>query len=417
MRTFWRVLWLALAAGLGLIAQSNPSAADIQNILKELGSITGLPPQRPVPFVTFTKPQLRAFLENRIKTLVPDAEIESEQLALRRFGLIPRDYDLKSGVLNLVEDQAAALYDEEKKRMVLLDLGNDALQQIALVHELAHALADQHFDLKKYIRGTKVDLTDDASLARSAVAEGQATWLMLEYTLKQAGSSIRSRPELLATVDQLLASQQAGQLADAPLYLKEQLLFPYVDGLRFQNSVITKLGNSGFSRVFQEPPASTRQILHVEAYLAHEASVAATLPPLPEGEWKEVTHGSLGEFDHRVLFQQFEVPAFRDVASGWRGAAFDLQRPAKDRAKSPRIILRYASVWESEAAAARAMAAYRKCMEGKWKQIQASPDDTGRTFSGNSEDGFFVLQREGLRVWAIEGLGQRWSSPVQQANK
>ena len=78
-----------------------------------------------------------------------------------------------------MSEQAAAFYDFRKKKLFMIDAGEDLLQHSALVHELAHALADQHFHLEKFIdHGSK---NDDTSLARLAVMEGQATWLMSEY--------------------------------------------------------------------------------------------------------------------------------------------------------------------------------------------------------------------------------------------
>ena len=54
-----------------------------------------------------------------------------------------------------------------------------------LAHELAHALADQNYNLGKFIRqGRK---SDDGSTARLAVMEGQATWLMSEYLARKIG--------------------------------------------------------------------------------------------------------------------------------------------------------------------------------------------------------------------------------------
>ena len=54
-----------------------------------------------------------------------------------------------------------------------------------LAHELAHAIADQNYNLGKFIRqGRK---SDDGSTARLAVMEGQATWLMSEFLARKMG--------------------------------------------------------------------------------------------------------------------------------------------------------------------------------------------------------------------------------------
>ena len=128
------------------------------------------------PYGVLNKDQLRAFLEQRIqKTLKPD-DIRAEELTLKMLGLIPSDFDLRQNTVDLLTEQAAAFYDYNKKRLFILDSTKDDEEaHLALVHELAHALADQHHPLGKYMKEGNPD--DDADTARQAVMEGQATWL------------------------------------------------------------------------------------------------------------------------------------------------------------------------------------------------------------------------------------------------
>jgi len=72
--------------------------------------------------------------------------------------------------VDLLSEQTAAYYDYDRKRLFILDTaGREADEdedRIALVHELAHALADQHFSLKKFTH--KGSPNDDASSARQS---------------------------------------------------------------------------------------------------------------------------------------------------------------------------------------------------------------------------------------------------------
>ena len=68
-----------------------------------------------------------------------------------------------------------------------------------MAHELTHALQDQHSDLEKWDDQTPDDVSHDAAgdqdhlakdemdTARDAVAEGQATAVMMDYILKPTG--------------------------------------------------------------------------------------------------------------------------------------------------------------------------------------------------------------------------------------
>src|SRR5271170_6486619 len=136
------------------------SAAPAQELFTHIGSIkqglsaiTGLAFTRDVPYASISKDQLRKYLEQRLHDTMKPDEVRAEELTLKMLGLVPKDFDLRRNTLELLTEQAAAFYDYNQKRLfVLKGAGNGAEERVALVHELAHALADQHFHLAKYIR-------------------------------------------------------------------------------------------------------------------------------------------------------------------------------------------------------------------------------------------------------------------------
>ena len=106
-------------------------------------------------------------------------ELRAEEITLKKIGFVPADFNLEQSTVDLLTEQAAAFYDYHKKKLFLTDwASSSSMQDAALVHELAHALADQHFHLERFIK--KGGASDDSALARMAVMEGQATWLMTE---------------------------------------------------------------------------------------------------------------------------------------------------------------------------------------------------------------------------------------------
>src|SRR5712692_1515941 len=177
--------FLLLAAALVLGAEPQPLFSEIGKIEAGLADITGLPFKRDVPYAVIDKAQLRQFLERRIKEAIKPADLRAEELTLKMLGLLPQDFDLRRTTVDLLTEQAAAFYDYNKKKLFVLEGSAGADARMALVHELAHALADQHFRLGKYIHeGAR---SDDAATARLAVMEGQASWLMSAYLSKQSG--------------------------------------------------------------------------------------------------------------------------------------------------------------------------------------------------------------------------------------
>ncbi|MGH9662893.1 MAG: ImmA/IrrE family metallo-endopeptidase, partial [Bryobacteraceae bacterium] len=205
---------------------------EMPKILAILSDITGWKNPKPVPADIITLDQLHRFIVDRMKEQMKPEDIRIEDLTLKMFGLVPRDFDLQKATVDLLTEQAAAFYDYNKKRLFILETQSSlAEKRIALVHELAHALADQNVSLKKYIR--QGSSSDDGETAREAVMEGQATWLMWAYTSKiggGAGEPPDMALKLLGSASQA-AETQYPVFANAPLYMRESLIFPYTSGL------------------------------------------------------------------------------------------------------------------------------------------------------------------------------------------
>jgi hypothetical protein len=261
---------LALSLMLGLCAagQSGPPEQstnanvfeEIDSILNELSEITGFRKIKPVRTATMSRLELKGFLEKRIQEVVDPKEIRAEEIALKKFGFIPEDFDLKSSTIDLMTEQAAAFYDYREKKLYLLEGGSKEMQQPALVHELAHALADQHFNLEKFVNPRR---SDDSVLARMAVVEGQATWLMSEFVARKLGQSLRESPAIVEMMSRAAEgmSAQFPVLNQVPLYLRETLLFPYGKGMTMTRRMLaaTAIGSTAAaSRAMRAADARVR---------------------------------------------------------------------------------------------------------------------------------------------------------------
>ena len=373
--------------------------AQIEEITQKLADITGWKLKRKVPAAMMSKPQLDKYLQDKLNTEVKPEEIRIEELTLRALGFVEEGYDLKQSVLDVLNEQAAAFYDTKKKRLFVME--SSAGQTPILVHELSHALADQYFSLDRFIK--HAGKSDDGHMARMAVMEGQATWLMSEWQASQNGQTLVGRPEMVELMARPspAATGEFPALEKAPLYLQETLLFPYTKGLAFQHAVIEKHGRAGFAEVFSSPPQTTQQILHPETYFARTESTPAPLPPvtIPKG-FKPVAEGNLGELDHQILLRQFQVTEWEEIARAWRSGLYKVW----EHKKSKRVLLVYTSTWASEDAARRFYAAYRqRILPQKRKGLVASLEAEDE-FQARSESGRLELVRRGSSVTAIEGL-------------
>lgn len=377
--------------------------AEIRAMTQQIEQITGWKSKRKVPAAMMNKQQLDVYLKARLTEDVRPTELRAEEVTLRRLGFIGDKVDLKQSLLDVMNEQAAAFYDTRKKRLFLMesagDHGGEQMQSTVLVHELSHALADQQHSLYRFIQQSGG--SDDSHMARMAVLEGQATWLMSEYMALQNGSSLLGRPELVAMMARASASSSSEfpALDAAPLYLQETFLFPYSQGMLFQSKVIEKLGQAGYSEVFRRPPTTTQQILHPELYLSGRQPPSLALPP---GKYRDpvLSDGTLGELDHQILLRQFKVTDWAAIAAGWSACRY---RVLEDKRRTHSSLL-YVSEWRDEAAAEAFFTAYRKSiLPVKLKQVNFRQDGDSLA-TGQAADGYFRLERRGREVTVLEGL-------------
>ncbi|HEY1754781.1 MAG TPA: hypothetical protein VGG72_05260 [Bryobacteraceae bacterium] len=399
-----RLILLVLSASAAVAQPQSKLFEQVGPILDGLSQITGWKVERKVPAEILRQSDFKRQMQEHMKDDSPK-EVRAEELTLKMFGLVPPDFKLVDETVDLLSEQAAAFYDYNKKRLFILDSTKDDEEaHLALVHELAHALADQHHNLGKYMREGSPD--DDASTARQAVMEGQATWLSWAYLFwsrNGKGEIPENRLDELANS----AGADGPVYSSAPLYIRESLVFPYNRGIVFQDAVFRKLGRAAFDEVFDHPPVSTQQILHPDDYFAKLKPDMTDAPNLDGALGKPAAHqfrtlaeGTLGEFDVSALLRQYtEERAGAAEATHFRGGAYRLYENKRD--KHP--VLTFVVDWDSPEAAETFLALYRQVLKAKWKRM-AVTGQSATEVSGTGDDGKFQVRRMGNAVQSLEGL-------------
>jgi hypothetical protein len=165
--------------------------------------------------------------------------------------------------------------------------------------------------------------------------------------------------------------------------------------------VVQKLGNAAFSKVYKTPPASSQHILHPEKYLAGEQPVEVDLPSIVKRkEWRTLTEGTVGEFDHAVLIEQYlGKEKSEELGPAWRGGQLEILENRKHK----RIALLYASEWDTPENARKMFDAYRTVLEGKWKTVNPE-EESESIFAGTGDDGYFRVTLDGTRIASVEGF-------------
>ncbi len=364
---------LTVLAAAALAAAELPSAAKLREATAELARLTRIAPKRAVAVHQMTRDELKQYLERRTGAVSPKS-IRDEELAMKWLGLAPPDFNLRQSSVDLMTEQAAAFYDYRKRKLVLLANPLGEFDSSVLVHELAHAIADQHFRIGRFMNESAA--TDDAALARMAVVEGQASWLMTEHQLRRDGrGSLFTDGSLLPQWSSLDGGNRFAfpVLDKAPLYVRVTLLFPYWEGARFQQAVVERDGARAFRRVFEQPPRSSSEILHPELYLRQEPAASVSLPSrVPRT--RTLSEGTFGELDHLVVFAQAGIADRQRLAQAWRAGAYRVSE-TKDYC----CLVDYTSLWATDADAEAAAAAWKRHSDSKALRGTLHIERRGRT--------------------------------------
>ncbi|RME87072.1 MAG: hypothetical protein D6785_02455, partial [Planctomycetota bacterium] len=178
-----------------------------------------------------------------------------------------------------------------------------------IVHELIHALQDQHFDLfslQKYVQGNS-----DRSAALSALVEGDATLGM--FAQQMAGSE--EQQKLFIKFFQITTDLSKEFMAvnrNVPTFIQDSMFFNYSQGLEFNWRLKKAGGLNKINLAFRDLPASTEQILHPEKYLSSNRDEPWTiqLPSLQKyfpqkNGWTKLSEDTMGELGIQILLREY----------------------------------------------------------------------------------------------------------------
>ncbi len=310
-------------------------------------------------------------------------------LAMKKFGLLPRDFDMEAFAAELMGESVAGFYDPKTKVVSLLDWVPLEEQKTVLAHELVHALQDQNYDLQKWHKQCKAAITDptksvvnsetdqgESSVAGRSVTEGQAMVVMLDYLLAPIGRNLEHSPGLVEPLQQHMSYIPEGPvLHRAPLVIHEGMAFPYREGTLFEIALLQQGGRDlAFTSALQHPPRLTHEILHPETYLGHQKIAPLRIPDLRPilGESARVQDsGVIGELDTRILIHQFESKWLaKQLAKAWRGGSYVTvaRSPEVQPTTTNDVALLYISRWQSPDAAERFAKFYAGAVAKRYRQ-------------------------------------------------
>jgi hypothetical protein len=415
--------------------QAKQLFALVDELIKFSSQETGLPIKSQVKRQITTRAAVESYLDQKFSEDEGAKRLQKGEIVLKKFGLLDRDFNLKPFLLALLKEQIEAYYDPKAKTVNMLDWVSIEEQKPVLAHELTHALQDQHIDLEKWSDQTPNDVSltssedtghlakDEMDTAREAVVEGQATAVMMDYILKPMGKSLVKDPEVMDFVkQQMSASGNSPVLARAPLLLSESLLFPYREGLSFEQDVWMDKGQAAaFTGTLDSPPTSTWEIENPREYERAGIPAVPLLPdihPLVDKLYKPYDIGQIGQLDLHILAELFGGDeTARDLTPAWDGGLYwagqRRSATALEQASPKSLALFYLSVWKNAASAQAFSRLYAESLGRKYSGLKAdldaqrSPSDlrpgsTEEIYS--TSEGPVVITTRGKMVFVAESF-------------
>ncbi len=244
---------------------------------------------------------------------------EIEQLTgfFRALGLLEGDLDLFDKVNELNGGGIIGYYSYEDERIRLRGTELTPAVQSTLVHELTHALQDQHFDLEAMKEHAEDD--DAASGALDSLIEGDARRIEAEW---REGLG---KPELKALEkDTKSQSDEADKdLAKVPEVLQTLMSAPYVFGEAMLATAVQDGGDEAVDELFERPPSTEEHQLDPWTLIAdHAVAIPVDTPGVTEAEdeFDDGTFGAIGWL--LMLAERVPVEQALTAADGWGGDAY-----------------------------------------------------------------------------------------------
>jgi hypothetical protein len=234
---------------------------------------------------------------------------------LRAFGVASGKLDLFAAYNAVSDGGTLAYYDPVDQRVKVRGTELTVGLRVTLVHELTHALQDQHFDLEQLY---DADLDSSASTAYRALIEGDALRVEEAYTTGKLTEAEQAdyEKEYASQLDDSLEST-----SDVPPFVTASFGVPYLLGQPFVVMLSNTGGNRAVDDAFASPPDTEEHLFDPASYLAEETSEEVDLG-LDE-DIEVLDDGPFGSPSWFLMLAEHIDPkvAF-EAALGWAGDAY-----------------------------------------------------------------------------------------------
>ncbi len=251
--------------------------------------------------------EFRAQLDDKIVEDLEPEVIAAEERLLKTMGVLDATSSLEGLTREVLAQQVLGYYDPETKQLFVRDdgVGPSATDRLTIVHELIHALTDQHYAWGEDFLELADSDGGDRFRALQSVIEGDATYFQSVYMV--TGMLPSELSEVLAD-----AAEQEEAARGLPPYLIDSLSLPYTTGAFY----IQGRGPAVIEDLYLDPPASTEQLLAD----TDEPPVLVEVPSVSLVGYEVLEEFTRGQGDLEILLDAVAGPGLAAAAAGgWGG--------------------------------------------------------------------------------------------------
>jgi hypothetical protein len=230
-------------------------------------------------------------------------------------GLTPDAETYYSAEQSAYTDYLAGYYDAESRQLLVRGREWTPDVEATVVHELVHALQDQHFNLGAQF--DELSAQDEAALALRAIVEGDAARIEYAYVDEQDAQWQEAYDEAYANVQ---PTGPYDPMADFVGWL------PYWLGTTAVETLVEIDGNDAVDQALEDPPTTSEQLLEIAAWHEGDDAVSAAIEvaetEVPDGA-VVLDSGTIGVAMLSAFPLTFEDEIFpSEFLGGWRGDSY-----------------------------------------------------------------------------------------------
>lgn len=314
----------------------------VVELREEAARIRGLAWKSDVPGRNILRKDIPPAFAEEVAFYFPQAKRDRYTRALQRMGFLAEDQDPFVIMGSMMAGMAGGFYSPRARELFVVEgFSGDGAKPV-LLHELVHALEDQHFDFRALTLPITMD--PDRSFAASCVVEGSAEHARVAYQ--------EAHPEVMAAfmrsmADPAAAQEQMRVMRTVPAFMIVPTMLHYRHGPLLVARALREAGGKDYKEVmaglYADAPESAEQILHLDRWFTDKRDYprgivwAGDLTQALGPRWDVLYEQRFGELSFALYLDRFlggsegrvdfknlmrAVPACdraRAAAAGWDG--------------------------------------------------------------------------------------------------